>query len=196
MFDIRTSHDFYAMLVADFDDYMSDPQSTRRALHCAITAYHLREWVWHDWLKDDQQVQQALGIKDEASFNAWVNQSFPWFPIVRELVNGTKHFEPRHDFETLKVGVVPFAFDQVTAGLDQGSWDKPMPLAAREGKGSGFLLLDYGEGAGEHRWQPAAHLMEGVVRFWRDFFRAYRPMPGLPVSSHHVDSPQPWAQGR
>ena len=53
--------------------------------------------------------------------------------------------------------------------------------------GQRYLLIDYGEGSGEHRWQPDAHLMEYVVRFRRDFFRAYRPIADLPVSKHHVD---------
>ncbi len=53
--------------------------------------------------------------------------------------------------------------------------------------GQGYLLIDYGEAAGEPRWQPAAGLLEVVVRFWRDFFRAYRPNPDLPASRHHVD---------
>ena len=47
MFDLVTAHDFYAMLVEDFDDFMAEPHSARRAVHCAITAYHLLDWVWH-----------------------------------------------------------------------------------------------------------------------------------------------------
>jgi predicted ATPase len=33
MFDIKTAEDFYAALVADFDDFMDEPDSARRALH-------------------------------------------------------------------------------------------------------------------------------------------------------------------
>jgi hypothetical protein len=33
MFDIVTAHDFYAMLVHDFDDFMEKPSSARLALH-------------------------------------------------------------------------------------------------------------------------------------------------------------------
>jgi hypothetical protein len=48
MFDISNAQDFYAMLVQDFDEFFEDQQSSRRAIHCAITAYHLHEWVWGD----------------------------------------------------------------------------------------------------------------------------------------------------
>ena len=34
---------------------------------------------------------------------------------------------------------------------------------------------------------PAGFLLEVVVRFWRDFFRTYRPDLDLPASRHHVD---------
>jgi len=53
--------------------------------------------------------------------------------------------------------------------------------------GKGYLLIDLGEDAGEHRWLYTANLLEVVVRFWRDFFRLYLPLPELPISKHHVD---------
>jgi len=60
MFDIKTADDFYAVLVADFDDFMDEPHSGRRALHCAITAYHLHEWVWGDWLRRRLRLRPAI----------------------------------------------------------------------------------------------------------------------------------------
>jgi hypothetical protein len=53
--------------------------------------------------------------------------------------------------------------------------------------GQGYLILDFGEEAGADRWKPAASYLEVVVRFWRDFFRAYLPDPNLPASKHHAD---------
>jgi hypothetical protein len=169
MFDLATSQDFYAVLVADFDDFMAEPHSARRALHCAITAFHLHEWVWGDWLKADHVTRAALGISDKKSFLEWIDQHCVWFPGVQDLANGTKHFARNQGFETMRIG-----------GYGQG----PYGVGPY---GQGYLLIDYGEGAGVHRWQPAAHLLEIVVRFWRDFFRAYRPSADLPASKHHVD---------
>jgi hypothetical protein len=53
MFDIITHRDSHAKLKADFDDFANEEDSARLALNCAITAYHLHEWVWGDWLKTD-----------------------------------------------------------------------------------------------------------------------------------------------
>ena len=191
MFDLVTSHDFYAMLVADFDDYMAEPYSARRAVHCAISASHLAEWVWHDQIAANQDLQSKLGVKTEREFLEWINHATVWYGMVRELANGTKHFRHKQSFETIRVMAAPFAFDQLTAGFDEGAWDGPlryvessMPVGQ---DGKGYLLLDLGEDAGEHRWMPAAHLLEVVVRLWRDFFRMFCPVPAVAASRHHLN---------
>jgi len=194
MFDIATPDQFYEMVVEDFDEYMAETHSARRAFHCAISAYHLREWVWGGWLAQDVPIQKALGIHDKQSFNEWVNRSCVWFKIIRSLVNGAKHFAQDSNgaySETMLVIAAPLAFDQPTAGSDDVTWAGPiryvqgsLPVGLQ---GKGYLLIDLGEGASEHRWLPAAYLLEVVVRFWRDFFRRFHPRLDLPISKYHVD---------
>jgi hypothetical protein len=206
-FDVTTSLDFYAMLVADFDEYMTEPESTRRALHCAITAYHLREWVWGDWLKTDYEVWKALDIRSDKEFYKWIHKGRPWFFTIEALATGMKHFRHDQGFKTERVGAPPFMLDELEAGLNQGAWDGPlsnvpeghlgfdeededfsdevMPYVA-ESHGKGCLFIDFGEGTGPHRWGTAAALLEVVVRFWRDFFKTHHPSPDLPVSKHHL----------
>ncbi|NEK18155.1 hypothetical protein [Rhizobium leguminosarum] len=62
MFNIQTATDFYSMLVEDFDDFVAEPHSARPAMHCAVTAYHLHEWVWGDCLSKDKASREAMGI--------------------------------------------------------------------------------------------------------------------------------------
>ncbi|MBY4611616.1 hypothetical protein K6M90_28745 [Rhizobium sp. 9T] len=170
MFDIKSAGDFYAVLVEDFDDFVAEPHSARRALHCAITAFHLYEWVWGDWLSKDKAARDAMGIasRDRDAFLQWIDRYCVWFQIVQDLANGTKHFGRSTGFETMRV--VGFGD---AGGVGPG--------------GKGYLVIDWGETAGDQRWFPAAHLLEVVVRFWRDFFRKYRPADDLPASRHHVD---------
>jgi hypothetical protein len=167
MFDIENSFDFYRMLVADFDDLMSDKQSARKAIHCAITANHLPEWVWHDWLRRNDEVKHALGITNRASYFAHLN-NFVWLGILKEIANGSKHFE-RQSFNTQHVrsyGAGPYGIGPY---------------------GHGYLLIDLGEGAGEdQRYLSAISLIEVCVRFWRDFFRLHRPDIFLEHSTHHT----------
>ncbi|MHC2791215.1 hypothetical protein ACVINZ_000227 [Mesorhizobium jarvisii] len=171
MFDIVTATDFYTVLVQDFDDFMDEPHSARRALHCAITAFHLHEWVWGEWLSKDKTARDAMGIstRDKDHFLQWVDRHCPWFRGVQDLANGTKHFARDKGFDTIRVG-----------GFGEGPFGQG-PF------GKGYLLIDWGEASGEHRWQPAAALLEVVVRFWRDFFCKYLPSPDLPASRHHID---------
>ena len=82
MFDIITSRDFLAKLEADFADFEKEPGSARLALNCAITGYHLHEWVWGDWLKTDYAVWKALKICDFESFLAWIDTACPRFPVI------------------------------------------------------------------------------------------------------------------
>ena len=82
MFSIDTSRDFLAKLEADFTDYAKEPGSGRLALTCAMTAYHLHEWVWGDWLKTDYAVWKTLGIRDLETFLAWIDRTCPWFQVI------------------------------------------------------------------------------------------------------------------
>lgn len=191
MFDVVTARDFYAMLVQDFDDFIDKPHSARRAMHCAISAYHLHEWVWADWLKADRQVRDLLNVQSKGEFVEWIGRANWHFPTVREIATGSKHFHRSSSLDAVRVQAAPFMFDTLDAGFDQGAWDGPiryvqssMPVGP---KGQGYLLIDFGEAAAEHRFQPAAHVLEAVVRFWRDFLRRYRPGDDVPNSAHHVD---------
>jgi hypothetical protein len=213
VFDVTTPEEFYVMLVEDFDEFMEEPHSTRRALHCAVLAYHLHEWIWGGWLKHDEELRAKFDVRDIGGFVRWIDAHCVWFQFVQEIVNGTKHFRPAKGFETARVVAVPFALDQLTAGLDQGAWDGPVRYVAGElpvgFDGKGYLVLDLGDPTPadapedsdwfpsvenepdivpvpELRFLPAAHLLEVVVRFWRDFFRLYRSSANVPVSRHHT----------
>jgi hypothetical protein len=174
MFDITTSRDFLEKLEADFDDFMKEPRSARLALNCALTAYHLHEWVWGDWLKTDYARWKTLRIRDKDSFLAWIDTACPWFSTIQELANGTKHFGSAPSFSTEFVVSPPYTLGEPAAEWDEGA---PKPYVADGGKG--HLLLDYGTGGGEHRWKTADSLIDAVVRFWREFFFRYHPNPAV-----------------
>ena len=187
MFDITTSRDFLTKLEADFDDFMREPHSARLALNCAITAYHLHEWVWGDWLKRNYDVQHALSIEGKtnkqrkAAFMSWIGKVCVWFKTIQDLANGAKHFGSSENFKSERVGAPPFMWDELEAGWEQGAWDGPIPYVA-ESHGPGYLLIDYGAGSGQHRWRTAAALLDVVVRFWREFFARYHPDPTVRAS--------------
>lgn len=179
MFNITTSYDFLMKLEADFEDFERAPHSARLALSCALTAYHLHEWVWGDWLKADSVRQSALGIVGRRSgdkrvgFLQFIERACPWFLTIQEVATGAKHFcEP--SFETLHVAAVPFMFDEPRAGFDEGAFDGPLPYNP-DAPENGRLLLDYGPDTEPHRYYPVLTIFDAVVRFWREFFARYHP---------------------
>ena len=48
MFDIKNAIDFYAKLLAEFDDFMADQASARHAMNCAITESRSRKFAQDD----------------------------------------------------------------------------------------------------------------------------------------------------
>lgn len=193
LFGIATARDFYAMAVQDFDDFMEEPHSARRAIHCAISAYHLHDWVWGERLAHDPTFRASLGCGDRKDdFVNWLCRMIWHFGTVQEIATGSKHFRPSTGLEAVKVQAPPFMFGTLGAGWGEGAWDGPIHYTSgtsdRESEGRGYLLIDLGPGDEVHRYQPAVHVLEAVVRFWRNFFRAY-DVGGDPVqcSPHHID---------
>ena len=118
---------------------------------------------------------RTLGIRDKDSFLAWIDKACAWFKTIQDLANGSKHFALSESFRAEHVGAPPLVLDDPDMGLDVGSLDGPVPYVPD--RGTGCLLIDYGEGAGEHRWKTARALLDAVVRFWRKFFARFHPDP-------------------
>jgi hypothetical protein len=73
----------------------ADPRNSYAAINALRDAYHLREWIWHGRLENDPALQaEIMGASgSESKWNEHVNQCFLDFPLIRELCNGSKHFE-------------------------------------------------------------------------------------------------------
>jgi hypothetical protein len=86
MFDIKNSRDFLEKLFQDYDDLSNNRDSARLAINAALTAYHLAEWVWGDWLQTDYETWRKIGdVRDEASFKAWLDKNCFYFPVCSGL---------------------------------------------------------------------------------------------------------------
>lgn len=186
MFEIENSADYYAMLVTDFDEFMADPQSGRKAIHCAISAYHMHDWIWHDWLKDRRDIRKELGLTNFEVFKEYL-KGCVWLDILREIANGSKHFR-RQLYKTQLVrgyGAGPYGVGPYGTGY------LLIDLGEVESDPDEFILDEYGEpddaahDGGDQRFMTAASLLEVCVRFWRDFFTKYRPDLTLTHSEHH-----------
>jgi hypothetical protein len=167
VFDIKTSRDFYKKLLEDFADFQENPRSARLAINCTITAYHMHEWTWGDWLKSDYPTWKLLKIRDVNSFLTWLDQKSPWFKLMQDICNGSKHFDLKASQQT-----------KVAGAFDRGGFETPAFETER-------LEIEIQTG-GHKAWIPAEAVIESVVLFWRDFFLEYSPYKNdMPTSRAH-----------
>ncbi|MBS4001764.1 MAG: hypothetical protein KGZ91_00165 [Afipia sp.] len=170
MFDIINSRDFYQKLLEEFDDYMANQASARHAMNCAITAHHLAEWVWGDFLKGDEVLKAKLGIRSRDDFLHWIDNQSVWYGVVQNISNGSKHFIRASAEGTVKVQ------GWGMGGYGQGPF------------GQSYLAIKVSEI--EPQNLPVSQLLEVVIRFWRDFFSAHSPYSSdMPVGKTTLSTP-------
>ncbi|WP_316159672.1 hypothetical protein [Bradyrhizobium sp. SZCCHNRI3042] len=160
MFDIVNSRDFYQKLLEDFDDYMEQPESARHAMNCAITAHHMADWTWVDFVKGDVALKANLKIKNKDGFMKWIELHSPWYAVIQSISNGSKHFLRENAKGTQKI-----------EGWGMGGWGQG-PF------GRSYLALE--TSPTDPKNTPVSHLLEVVIRFWRDFLKTHGPYETLP----------------
>jgi hypothetical protein len=69
------------------------------------------------------------------------------------------------------------------------TWDGPVRYVSGSlpvgQDNKGVLMFDFGEAAGDQRYLPVLHVVEAVVRFWRDTLRRLHPGASIKSSHHH-----------
>jgi hypothetical protein len=156
MFGINSSIAFYCKMLEDYDDFVEQSGSPRHAINCMLSAYHMAEWIWGDWLQTDYATWAVLKIKDKESFLRWVDSAQPWFNITQAVANGSKHFAS-------KLAKTKSSPTYVEDGYVDGYQARLLEVEIENGK-----------------WIEAVILVEDVVIFWTDFFERYRPQANLP----------------
>jgi hypothetical protein len=170
MFDMVNSRDFYQKLVEDFDDFMSNIASARHAMNCAITAHHMADWVWGDFVKGDEALKLQLGVRDKDGFMQWIDGQTVWYSLVQSISNGSKHFIRKTAGGTQKVEGYGMG------GYGQGPY------------GKSYLAIEVSPT--DPKNLEVSMLLEVVIRFWRDFLRKHGPYKGnLPEGKTKLSGP-------
>lgn len=157
MFDISNARDFYQKLLDDFDDFMQQPDSARHAMNCAITAHHMADWVWGDFVKGDAMLMSKLGVKDKNNSMTWIDSQTIWYSLVQSISNGSKHFIRENAKGTQKVQGYGMG------GFGQGPF------------GMSYLAIEVSQT--DPKNMELSMLFEVVIRFWRDFLTQCGPYP-------------------
>ena len=56
-FDIKTSRDFYNKMLLEYEDFCKNHLSVRYAINCAINSWHLTDWTFQEYFKDEKKYQ-------------------------------------------------------------------------------------------------------------------------------------------
>ncbi|WP_127137427.1 hypothetical protein [Flagellimonas oceanensis] len=108
-FDIRNSNDFLEKLIADFEDYSNSDNSSRIALNCAMTSWHLTEWIYHEFGLEEK-------FPKPKDFQKHIKGLCPSLQIMHDISNGSKHYKldfhkPKIKSTERKEGVFDNTFD-------------------------------------------------------------------------------------
>lgn len=170
-FDLQNHHDMVGKLGRELGRMHAsthDRQAvTDHAVNCALTAWHLVDWVWAE-MKGDADLRAgvlaAIGCRpqdlDRDGFSAWCRQQCPELVVCQVIATATKHSgcDPRVIAEaadvTVRVSVAPGAGPLGTAP----GGTMPLGAIAPESYVAKIVRND--------RAEPAAPLFERVAAFW------------------------------
>ncbi len=111
-FEIATAHDLYCKLKREHTKYQASPTDSDLAWNCAVTAWHLREWVWEERLSSNVGEDMKLfGVRfdTEQAYNTELNQRCPKYKLLRDVCNGSKHFRLDYPGAVSSTGTRPGA---------------------------------------------------------------------------------------
>lgn len=81
-FEIKNSFDLFKKLEAEYEDLKNDELSSRHAINCAMTAWHLTDWAFED-------LRERHGYTNIGEYRNSLN--CPSLKIMHDIANGGKH---------------------------------------------------------------------------------------------------------
>jgi hypothetical protein len=90
------------VVIPDFDDFMGEQSNLRRAFHCAISLFHMADWVYrghkayiHAHFTFTDKNGNPKSVYNEKSFANAIRDLHPDFELIRGIANSAKHLEIR-----------------------------------------------------------------------------------------------------
>lgn len=81
-FEIKNANDFLNKLLEDYAEYKKEPLSSRLAINCAMSAWHIIDWIYWEYHTNDGSLSKfQLKMKNEC----------PSLQTMQDITNGTKH---------------------------------------------------------------------------------------------------------
>jgi len=157
-FAITTAHDLYCKLKREHTRFQGQTANSDFAWNCAVTAWHLREWVWKERLsihpgEDVNLFGRTFRTSEE--FYAELNRRCPNYKLMGDLCNGSKHFNLD------RIGTVQSTTTKRGAMFDEAMFNE---VAFNEGP---YLEICLDDGS----LVRFGDVLSQVVALWDDVFK-------------------------
>ena len=156
------------------------------SINCALTAWHMVDWIWQLHFRNDEEAQETLAQKadidrqelrgDGSSPPQWFKDAlFTLCDGLRDcqaIANGTKHvFLERTPTETIEAHVSARAASAFTLGVSKLSGGDD--LANDDGKVPAATQYLPKIKRADGTTRVAIEVMDGVTRFWRQLLEEF-----------------------
>src|SRR5712691_9799330 len=162
VFRVESPRDLFRLVEGNFKELVDSPDD-RHLINCIVLAHHLSDWVWKAWLEGKIDRQAVIGMSQTnqlSDFRMWLHQSCPDARVLKDLTNGTKHFEAPPPTRAGNIGVwsplmIPRQEPGYLVKTDSGQWD--------------VVFWNY---------NPNACILAKVADFWRRFLEEHAAWDG------------------
>lgn len=143
-FTIKDSKDFLNKLIEDHFEYEKDVLSSRVAINCAMTAWHLIDWIYHEFKPNTVTLFEFQNeLKTQCSS----------LKIMHDITKGSKHYRlTRHKPEVKRTD------------LHRGGFSSGFSL----GFNVSVLYIENEDGSNMHFESEIAK----VISFWQQYFKS------------------------
>jgi hypothetical protein len=142
-FNITNSKDFLAKLLEDFEDFKKDDTSSRLAINCAMTAWHLSDWIYFEYKFD--KVSKLFDFQES------IKSTCPSLQVMHDITNGSKHFKlTKHQPKVAETKLHGGSFDK--------SFDRSFDIST--------LDVEMKDGSKKYFEDE----LQKVINFWTNYF--------------------------
>ena len=86
-FDIVSASGFFRRVVlVDYHDFLEQKTDSRRAIHAALSAWHL-----HEWVHESQRGTDGYPFRTARAFGTHIRERCSPLGALRDISNGSKH---------------------------------------------------------------------------------------------------------
>lgn len=144
-FGVGSTRDLLVMLLEDYEDFKRDTTSSKCAIRCAMTSWHLADWSYKEF-----SATLALQYPTIKNYQNRLKTLCPDLEIMQDIANGSKHnqitlYQPKVERTEIHKGAFSSGFSR---DFDTSSLDVHMK------DGSKIYFED---------------IIEPVVTFWKNY---------------------------